>query len=179
MLIARRFSEILCLLGDFIAVFDKIKLIDIDPYNNKEFAKVFDPQDLFSTAEAQICFTPSFIDITLDNLIVKEGKSYLIDNEWCFNFPVPKKYLLFRAIFQLSTQLQAIIQAYACPEFACIELVEGFVIPVKWLEVFNLDTQDIFIYINYENNLQKYCCSYSKELIPLKDPIIHLSLIHI
>ncbi len=51
------------------------------------------------------------IDLNFDNLILHAKNRYtIIDYEWCFNFPIPLRYILCRALwaFQEKYQLQAL-----------------------------------------------------------------------
>lgn len=61
-----------------------------------EFKEVFGTISLSSDLEA---FSFSNIDVIFSNVKVK-GESYcFIDYEWCFDFPVPVDYIIFRCIY--------------------------------------------------------------------------------
>ena len=41
------------------------------------------------------------IDLTFDNIIVEKEKTQIFDYEWIFDFPVPLKYAVYRAVYAL------------------------------------------------------------------------------
>jgi O-antigen biosynthesis protein len=62
----------------------------------KEFEKVFGPYE--EGKEYELLF-PGILDLNLDNIIRDvEGNLHLIDYEWCFDFGIPKKYVLYRTV---------------------------------------------------------------------------------
>ncbi len=74
-----------------------------------EFEQVFGNVPLESDCEA---YRFSNVDLNFDNLIFQcadQARLTIIDYEWCFNFPVPTRYVFYRAVwsFQQKSPLQA------------------------------------------------------------------------
>ena len=67
-----------------------------------EFAEVFGEGKL---PEGIPCAAVSDVDMIFSNIFVESGKAAadsawtVIDYEWTFAFPIPKKYLIYRAIY--------------------------------------------------------------------------------
>ncbi|MDK2921223.1 MAG: hypothetical protein PWR24_780 [Desulfonauticus sp.] len=65
-----------------------------------EFEKIFGkweietPQDIMELANVDISFENIFLD--------KDGKFFVIDYEWVFNFEIPKDYIIWRSLFVFS-----------------------------------------------------------------------------
>lgn len=72
-------------------------------YHSEEFAGRFGQRRL---AGSQECVCPANIDLILDNLFPEEAdreqtKLAIIDGEWFFDFPVPRKFIVWRAINEI------------------------------------------------------------------------------
>ena len=73
-----------------------------------EFAEVFGEGKL---PEGIPCATVSDVDVIFSNIFVESGKAAadsawtVIDYEWTFPFPVPKKYLIYRAVYYAYYQI--------------------------------------------------------------------------
>lgn len=51
-----------------------------------------------------LCLKEGILDFNLGNLIVDENdKIHFIDYEWCYDFPIPRDFVLFRALLVLYT----------------------------------------------------------------------------
>lgn len=58
-----------------------------------------------------MCIKKGVLDFNLGNLIVdSKGKVHFFDYEWCYPFPIPKDFVLFRALFvlQLNTSSKSL-----------------------------------------------------------------------
>lgn len=67
----------------------------------KSFIKTDELKKIFGNVEFSEdtkCCSVSNVDMIFSNIIESNGKWYLIDYEWCFDFPVPLEYILYRAI---------------------------------------------------------------------------------
>ena len=139
---------------DFI---NSLKTIKINPYQNKEFTEIFDPKNLIKQ-EVEECLNLGILDINFDNLLFdsKKNKIYLIDFEWFFNFPIPKKLILFRSIFYLSLHLQSLIKNRCSPKFPCLEIFKNFYVPKIFWQNLNFNTDEIKKYYFWEINFQNY-----------------------
>jgi len=139
---------------DFI---NSLKTIKVNPYQNKEFTKIFDPENLIKK-EVEECLNIGILDINFDNLLfdIKKNKIYLIDFEWFFNFPIPKKLILFRSIFYLSLHLQSLIKNRCSSKFPCLEIFKNFYVPKIFWQNLNFNTDEIKKYYFWEINFQNY-----------------------
>jgi len=139
---------------DFI---NSLKTIKINPYQNKEFTEIFDPKNLIKK-ELEECLNLGILDINFDNLLFdsKKNKIYLIDFEWFFNFPIPKKLILFRSIFYLSLHLQSLIKNRCSSKFPCLEIFKNFYVPKIFWQNLNFNTDEIKKYYFWEINFQNY-----------------------
>ena len=46
-----------------------------------------------------VCLKEGILDLNLSNLIIdSKGKAHFFDYEWCYDFPIPKDFILFRAL---------------------------------------------------------------------------------
>ncbi len=63
----------------------------------EEFMEVFGEHD-YSCLNGKKAYTVSDIDLIFSNLILKDGKIYLTDYEWVFEFPVPIQFVLYRSL---------------------------------------------------------------------------------
>lgn len=86
-------------LDSMIDVFDKaIAVINSLPSTNEnprsiEYRKIFGN----SYEKERDCTKVGLVDLNLDNIIIDHKKNWnLIDYEWCFEFPVPRKLLVQR-----------------------------------------------------------------------------------
>jgi DNA-binding transcriptional MerR regulator len=139
---------------DFI---NSLKTTKINPYQNKEFTEIFDPKNLIKK-ELEECLNLGVLDINFDNLLFdsKKNKIYLIDFEWFFNFPIPKKLILFRSIFYLSLHLQSLIKNRCSPKFPCLEIFKNFYIPKIFWQNLGFNPEEIKKYYYWEINFQNY-----------------------
>ena len=73
-----------------------ISLSEEEFLQTENFCRIFGEPRLPSGLHAAnfCCF-----DLAFDNIIEgKDGKEYIIDYEWCFDFPVPIEYIFYRAL---------------------------------------------------------------------------------
>lgn len=77
--------------------------------------------------------TQGLFDLNFDNLIESDNGTVVIDYEWTFDFPVPKAYVLYRALAYLYTAVHEYAPHEALP-FA--EACEMLGIPVESAEAF-------------------------------------------
>lgn len=56
------------------------------------------------------CIYPANIDLICENIFIGEDKTYIIDYEWVFDFPVPALFVMWRMINELYTKLPELDQ---------------------------------------------------------------------
>ena len=103
----------------------------------EEFVCVFGDVGL---PEGLMCAVDSDIDLIFSNIIVRNGIWNMIDYEWTFSFPVPKNFVLYRALFLAHHQIKR------CP---ALELDQLF-------ELAGLTGEEIPVYEQMEKNFQEY-----------------------
>ena len=80
-------------------------------YISEEFRHVFGEKEAIQCIDE--CINPANIDIIFDNIFKVGEKFLLIDNEWSFDFYIPKKFIVYRALNELYAQeetLQYVIE---------------------------------------------------------------------
>ena len=131
--------------GRCLDVFKKLEQIieDFDSITSEldtNFSKIFGDYNLDTK---YICINPGILDLNLDNIIVDDNaRSVLIDYEWTFNFPIPKRYIQYRAIYYSFLHLKSILS-----NTISIESVE---------KEFNFSNSEIRIFLNWEVHFMKY-----------------------
>ncbi len=63
--------------------------------NTEDFKSVFGD---INFSEDYLCMDASNVDLIFSNVIVSDGKYYVSDYEWVFDFSIPFKYIIFRSI---------------------------------------------------------------------------------
>lgn len=139
--------------SEFINYLNKIPTKKANPYESEDFTQLFDPSKKHDTGKAVECWYPGFHDINFDNFIKKGNDYYFIDFEWCFDFPLPKNFLMLRAIFFLSLKLNRIIKSMTSKDFQCISFYTDLWTPVKWLNLIEHDRDKLQQMLDYEYNL--------------------------
>lgn len=83
------------------------------------------------------------LDLIFSNLKLSEnGVLYSFDYEWCFDFPIPYEYVIWRAAWNLHEEYKAYI---------------GKILGKKeFLEAINISEKNNIVYMNMEKNFGKY-----------------------
>lgn len=125
----------------YISTIKKNKIYD--KYLNADFNKIFNPKFDENTNEELL--DVGCIDLNFNNIFVgnKKDSYILIDYEWTFEFPVPYKYIIFRAITDFYSRY------YQYRPNDLIKLNSLF-------KINNITQKDERRYITYEYNFQKY-----------------------
>ena len=134
-----------------------LKTIKINPYQNKNFIKIFDPKESIKQNPEE-CLKLGILDLNFDNLLLNQKKNqiYLIDFEWFFDFPIPKKFIIFRSVFYLSLHLQSLIKNRCSQKFPCLEILKNFYVPKIFWEKLNMKMDEVKKYYFWEINFQNY-----------------------
>ncbi len=107
-----------------------------------KFEKTKDFCDVFGNVEFEKEYEScsiSNIDIVFDNVILNNGYN-LIDYEWTFNFPVPIKYLMYRAV----------------QNFICANARRNVIVENGIFDKLNINTDEVSIFDKMESNFQSY-----------------------
>lgn len=170
-LTSHNFTKTEELIDAYISVIDTFKTKTMVASKQAKYVKI-----LGKTYNAPVeCVLPGFLDLNFDNILLRGSGDYeLIDYEWTYEFAVPKKLLISRALIYFFTRHHQIVRALCAPNFRCIELGENFVVPQSIYKKYRQYFTGLNEVIKAETNFQKYVLGESKKSIKLhKKPIIH------
>lgn len=125
----------------------------------KEFEEVFGS---YEEDKEYDLLLPGILDLNLDNIIRdKDGTLHLIDYEWCFDFAIPKRYVLYRTVYYSLLYL-------------------GSFKTKKWnlknLEKeLGLTEKEIKKYFKWENDFQKYVTNREGDYIKTFDSRLQIN----
>lgn len=125
-------------------IYKKLEQV-IDMFPSEEATLSSDFKKIFGEGKekAYTVIKLGVLDINLDNIIIDKGNVlHLIDYEWSFDFGIPKRYILYRAIYYSYSYLGSIIA-----NFVKMEDVE---------KEFNFTETEIKEYLRWEKNFQEY-----------------------
>lgn len=114
-------------------------------YLSNEFQTIFG-----TNSEKWDLMSIGIIDITFENFIKKDNKIFLYDYEWCWDFQVPKKYVIWRTITNLLTNFR------------------DYNIDTQYFDEYDLMDKD---FIRFENNFRNQVSSYETEYALFYDQI--------
>jgi hypothetical protein len=84
------------------------------------------------------CLSRGLLDLSPRNILVDGDRWVVIDNEWSFEFPVPRAFLLFRAIRELCLMRQAEIRRTTSLDRPAVGLLamglRTYYFPKHWIE---------------------------------------------
>ena len=114
-----------------------------DGYLSEDFNKIFNPKSKEKVKDELL--NVGCIDLNFNNIFISSKKDdyTLIDYEWTFEFPVPYKYIIFRAI----TDFYFRYSQYKPNDLIKLDSL---------YKRFNITSIDEKKYITYEYNFQKY-----------------------
>lgn len=97
------------------------------------------------------------IDLTLDNIILENGRPVIIDYEWVFPFSIPVKFPVYRALFALWVKHASVLSQIMNED----ELYEYFEINSMDRVLFEKMNQNFLRYVeggerSYHNSLKNY-----------------------
>lgn len=86
-----------------------IEIVDSIPSSKRQLGKDFEGTfGRFNKEFKYQVLNMGILDITPENLIEDENsKIHLIDYEWTYNFPIPRDYIIYRALLYSSTNINA------------------------------------------------------------------------
>jgi len=100
------------LVNDYKKFIFKREIIDKEIFNpTEEFVEMFGyPTEVLKNIQ---CFKKSNIDLNFDNIIIDADGNYIIlDSEWVFDFEIPVKFVLFRAMESLFIRNEFILSKF-------------------------------------------------------------------
>ncbi|KKP43143.1 MAG: hypothetical protein UR34_C0020G0002 [candidate division WS6 bacterium GW2011_GWC1_33_20] len=133
----KAYKKCILLFKDLESIIDRFPTQDTTL--STDFVKLFGKY----RKKSYISIRPGILDINLDNILFdKEGIPNLIDYEWSFNFGIPKRYILYRAIYYSFVQLGSVLESSIK-----IEDIE---------KEFEFTESEIREYFKWEINFQEY-----------------------
>jgi hypothetical protein len=107
---------------------------------NSDFIDIFGD---FPKEQKYSLLYPGVLDLNFDNILKdKKGNLHLIDYEWTFNFAIPKRYVLYRSIFNIFVELR-----YLQNKNTTLKRIENH---------FQFTVDEIKTYLKWEENFQRY-----------------------
>lgn len=127
------------------------KLPSKESFLDKDFYNIFGKDNGKTKYEI---IKPGVLDLNLDNLIKdKKGKIHLIDYEWTFDFGIPKRYILYRTIFNSFLYLKNHLDGK---------------IDIKTIEKqFDYNKEEVSKYLEWESNFQDHVLKIDSSKINL------------
>lgn len=150
-------KELHSLIKYYIELLDSIPTVKCSL--GKDFEKIFGKVD---KDKEYICLKEGILDLNLSNLIIDlKGKAHFFDYEWCYDFPIPKDFVLFRALVVFYTNS-------SCRIFDTVEDLLA-----EYLE----ETESIKQYYTWEEHFQKETVAKKKNhpTYPLNSIDINIS----
>jgi hypothetical protein len=103
-----------------------------------------------ATSSLLECLTFGPYDCIPRNIIVDLNGWKIIDSEWTLDFPIPRKFLLWRGLVSLLRALQGRIQAHVSQR-SPVFLLQGhgrnrIYLPCAWYDAFAVKTMDLETY---------------------------------
>jgi hypothetical protein len=106
------------------------------------------------------CLYRGLLDLTPKNILVDNSRWIVVDNEWSFDFPIPFTFLLFRAIRELSIELQRQIRNCTNRNNPAVKLfVTGsrtYYTPSVWAKYLNDSEIDLNRMLDWELGFRRY-----------------------
>lgn len=127
-----------------------------NPYLFSGFTKRFDPPQTYKSNKNQRCLLITPLDLTFDNILSQDDEYFAVDVEWLYDFPIPTRFVAFRALYYLCVSLQPVLQKHASFQFPCFEIMNNICIPVSWLTLWSFTEEEISRFLMYEQHFQEY-----------------------
>ena len=150
--------------NEILRIFEKYRKLIQNIYDktekfaySDEFRKIFGE---IENLENQSAGKMVDIDLTFDNIIVENQAIQIIDYEWTFEFPVPVKFPIYRAIFALWVKHAQLFMKM----FSEDELYECFDISVEERDIFKQMNNNFMKFVEGNDN------SYVEMLNAYKKP---------
>lgn len=138
-----KYDEIVKVIRMFLDRFAKINA-DVEWQKTDRFVNVFGDRKF---AKKYTGASKSNIDIIFSNIIIDdeagiEGDWNVLDYEWCFDFPVPDKFIVFRSLYYLFEQ--------SLPDLKAKLEVDGN----NAYQMFGFDEEEVKIFTEMEHSFQ-------------------------
>lgn len=99
---------------------------------------------------------PGILDLKMGNFIRQQNnKIYLVDHEWVYDMPIPVKFILWRALFNLIINLQQLIRYASSTEYPSYQLSDLHQCPISWWKLFGFSVSEYKLFAGWESQFQK------------------------
>ncbi|OGY23014.1 MAG: hypothetical protein A2126_01705 [Candidatus Woykebacteria bacterium GWB1_45_5] len=155
------------ILREFKNILKLLPTVEFETRRYKDFMRIFG-----NPTEKDGDWTVGCLDLNLDNLIRIGRQLYLIDYEWVFEFPLPKKFLYFRTFFYTFFSIKELLKIRCSKEFPLVQLLPEIFVPKEVYDQEALAVSGLRRFYDYEMNFQSYL-SFRKNTAPkLKESVI-------
>ncbi len=116
-------AETVSVVIDFI---ESIPSVTKNPTKSDKYTSVFGNNYNYECE----CINPGIIDLNFDNFIINKNNIWnMFDYEWCFDFEIPKEYLIQRVLFWFFVMRYSNISLLSGNKIKIIEIGEGIYVP--------------------------------------------------
>lgn len=175
----KEFKNVSLILENYHALVLKSPMRSCDLSVIEEYERLFDSRSIRNSRKKFDCISIGLIDFIPSNIISHKNKYYLVDNEWVFPWPIPRAYILWRALFYTSVTLQELIRISCSPAFPCKMLTRNLWIPTEWWSILIEKERDYVYWADLESSFQTYVTGitppqsdYYEEEYLLKDIVV-------
>jgi hypothetical protein len=113
------------------------------------------------------CLSRGILDLMPRNIMVDGSRWIVIDNEWSFDFPTPRIFLLFRAIRELAVLIQREIRMSTNALNPAVAVfgrgVQTLYIPVDWLGYITDTNINLNRMLEWELGFEQYVTGFYPE----------------
>ncbi|HCC84151.1 MAG TPA: hypothetical protein DEP87_00480, partial [Candidatus Pacebacteria bacterium] len=115
----------------------------------------------FNAQDHSLKWLPNYYyDLMLSNIISNKGAKYFVDFESWFDFAVPLKMVIARALWQQLIDLQSLIIKSGITGFPLVKIADELYCPEDWLKSLEISPGELIEYVNLNHKF------YTKILKP-------------
>ncbi len=155
---------------------DKLLQTYVDKLNSIAGVKIF-PDEFYKNIVGQVdhaglqidCLSPGLPDLTPRNILINGKKWIVIDNEWSFDFPIPRIFTLFRAIKETSVKIQHEIRQCTNKTYPAMGIfargLQTYYFPKSWVKYITDRYISIAQMLRWEKGFQHYVKGVDSETV--------------
>lgn len=126
-LIDKKFNNVETVLNDAISLTKGLPQKIPTANEMAKFSRIFGKKSIKSNDP---CIASGLLDLNLDNIIIHEGDTKLIDYEWTFGFPVPVRLVIGRMFYNIfAYKTVGLLHGLASNKFPVVEIATGVLVP--------------------------------------------------
>lgn len=147
---------------------DKIKSLEKSQVFPREFLREIVGDTKIHNIEVE-SLSRGLIDLTPRNIFVDGDRWIVLDNEWSFDFPIPLGFIIFRAVREMSFNLQYEIRKSTEEQNPAIGVFarkfRSYYVPSFWLNYFADNDLSFRQMLRWELGFQEYVTGSSKSTL--------------